>query len=140
VEKLKNIKIIKLKSFKNDKGDVFRAFRKNEHKIGKFGEVYFSWIKRNAIKGWKLHKKMHMNLVVPVGAVKFVFCHNNKFKEIVIGEKKYSRIYVPSNILFAFQNVSRKKSLVVNYSNIIHQKKEETINLSLKELNYLWKK
>lgn len=140
MEKLKNIKIIKLKSFKNDKGDVFRAFRKNEDKIGTFGEVYFSWIKKNAIKGWKLHKKMQMNLVVPVGSVRFVFYYKKKFKEIIIGEKKYCRIYVPSNIFFAFQNVSKQKSLVVNYSNIIHQKNKEAINLNLKELNYIWKK
>jgi dTDP-4-dehydrorhamnose 3,5-epimerase len=140
VEKLKNIKIIKLKSFKNNKGDVFRAYRKNEEKIGKFGEVYFSWIKKNAIKGWKLHKKMHMNLVVPVGSVRFVFYYNKKFKVITIGEKKYCRIYVPNNIFFAFQNISNKKSLVVNYSNIIHQEDKETSNLSLEKLSYIWKK
>lgn len=140
MEKLKNIKIIKLKSFKNNKGDVFRAYRKNEEKIGKFGEVYFSWIKKNAIKGWKLHKKMHMNLVVPVGSVRFVFYYNKKFKDITIGEKNYCRIYVPNNIFFAFQNISNKKSLVVNYSNIIHQEDKETTNLSLKKLSYIWKK
>ena len=140
MEKLKNIKIIKLKSFKNNKGDVFRAYRKNDEKIGKFGEVYFSWIKKNAIKGWKLHKKMHMNLVVPVGSVRFVFYYNKKFKVITIGEKKYCRIYVPNNIFFAFQNISNKKSLVVNYSNIIHQEDKETSNLSLEKLSYIWKK
>ena len=140
MKKIKNIKIIKLKSFKNNKGDVFRAYRKNDEKIGKFGEVYFSWIKKNAIKGWKLHKKMHMNLVVPVGSVRFVFYYNKKFKVITIGEKKYCRIYVPNNIFFAFQNISNKKSLVVNYSNIIHQEDKETSNLSLEKLSYIWKK
>ena len=140
MEKLKNIKIIKLKSFKNNKGDVFRAYRKNDEKIGKFGEVYFSWIKKNTIKGWKLHKKMHMNLVVPVGSVRFVFYYNKKFKVITIGEKKYCRIYVPNNIFFSFQNISNKKSLVVNYSNIIHQEDKETSNLSLEKLSYIWKK
>ena len=83
---------------------------------------------------------MQMNLVVPVGSVRFVFYYKKKFKEIIIGEKKYCRIYVPSNIFFAFQNVSKQKSLVVNYSNIIHQKNKEVINLNLKELNYIWKK
>jgi dTDP-4-dehydrorhamnose 3,5-epimerase len=138
--KLKNIKIIKMKSFKNNKGNVLRAFRKNEKNIGNFGEVYFSWINKNKIKGWKLHKKMHMNLVVPVGLVKFVFCENNKFKEFVIGEKNYYRIYVPNQIYFAFQNLSKTKSLVVNYSNIIHQNANETINKNNKEISYQWKK
>lgn len=140
MNKIKNIKKIKLLIFKNNKGNVLRAFRKQEDKIGKFGEVYLSWINKKAIKGWKYHKRMHMNLVVPVGLVKFVFYEDKKFKEIIIGEKKYHRIYVPNRIYFAFQNLSKQKSLVINYSNIIHQNKNETLNKNLKEINYQWKK
>jgi len=139
MSEIKSIKKYKLLSFKNDKGNVFRAFRKNEEKIGKFGEVYFSWINKKMIKGWKLHKKMHMNLVVPVGLVKFVFFDNKKFKEIIIGEKKYYRIYVPNQMYFAFKNLSEKKSLIVNYSNIIHQNDNETVIKNLKEIKYQWK-
>lgn len=140
MNRLEYIKKIKLLSFKNNKGNVLRAFRSKEEKIGKFGEVYLSWINKGAIKGWKLHKKMHMNLVVPIGLVRFVFYKDNKFKEIIIGEKKYFRIYVPNKIYFAFQNLSKKKSLVINYSNIIHQNIDETINKNLKKISYQWKK
>ena len=138
--KINSIKKIKLLTFNNKKGKVLRAFRKKDNKIGEFGEVYLTWINKNAIKGWKLHKKMHMNLVVPIGLVKFVFYENNKFQEIIIGEKKYYRIYVPNQIYFAFQNLSEKKSLVINYSNIIHENKNETLNKNLKEIKYQWKK
>lgn len=138
--KINSIKKIKLLTFNNKKGKVLRAFRKKDNKIGEFGEVYLTWINKNAIKGWKLHKKMHMNLVVPIGLVKFVFYENNKFQEIIIGEKKYYRIYVPNQIYFAFQNLSEKKSLVINYSNIIHENKNETQNKNLKEIKYQWKK
>lgn len=140
MNRIKNIKKIKLLSFKNNKGMVLRAFRRKEEKIGKFGEVYLSWINKKSIKGWKMHKKMHMNLIVPIGLVKFVFYENNKFKEIIVGEKKYFRIYVPNKIFFAFQNLSKKKSLVINYSNIIHQNNHEIINKNLREISYKWKK
>tara|TARA_Y100000768_G_C23934769_1_gene661977 strand:+ start:638 stop:1060 length:423 start_codon:yes stop_codon:yes gene_type:complete len=140
MNRIKNIKKIKLLSFKNNKGNVLRAFRRKEEKIGKFGEVYLSWINKKSIKGWKMHKKMHMNLIVPIGLVKFVFYENNKFKEIIVGEKKYFRIYVPNQIFFAFQNLSKKKSLVINYANIIHQNDDEVINKNLKEIKYKWKK
>lgn len=140
MNRIKNIKKIKLLSFKNNKGMVLRAFRRKEEKIGKFGEVYLSWINKKSIKGWKMHKKMHMNLIVPIGLVKFVFYENNKFKEIIVGEKKYFRIYVPNKIFFAFQNLSKKKSLVINYSNIIHQNNDEIINKNLREISYKWKK
>ena len=140
MNRIKNIKKIKLLSFKNNKGNVLRAFRRKEEKIGKFGEVYLSWINKKTIKGWKMHKKMHMNLIVPIGLVKFVFYENNKFKEIIVGEKKYFRIYVPNQFFFAFQNLSKKKSLVINYANIIHQNDDEVINKNLREIKYKWKK
>ena len=139
MNRIKDIKKFNLLTFKNNKGNVLRAYRKNEKKIGKFGEVYLSWINKKSIKGWKMHKKMHMNLIVPIGLVKFVFFKNNKFKEIIVGENKYYRIYVPNKIYFAFQNLSKKKSLVINYSNIIHQNTDEIINKNLREISYKWK-
>jgi len=137
---LKKIKIFKLKRFKNPKGDVLRGFRKTDKSSNSSAEVYFSWLNKKAIKGWKLHKKMSMNLLVPFGCVRFVFFDGFKFKEIVIGEKKYFRIYVPSNILFAFQNVAKTKSLIVNSASILHQSKNETVSIDLNKINYKWKK
>jgi len=81
-----------------------------------------------------------MNLVVPVGKVKFVFYNGNKFKALIIGENNYKRIFVPSNVYFAFQNLSKKKSLIVNNASIIHQNRNETLVKSLNKINYSWKK
>tara|TARA_B100002019_G_C21270871_1_gene602214 strand:+ start:4130 stop:4552 length:423 start_codon:yes stop_codon:yes gene_type:complete len=137
---LKKIKVFELKKFKNTKGNVLRGFRKTDKYPGISAEIYFSWINKKAIKGWKLHKKMTMNLIVPVGTIKFVFYEDSKFKEIIIGDKNYSRIYVPNNIFFAFQNLSTKKSLVVNNASIIHQKKNEIVTKKLNEIDYKWKR
>ena len=38
-----------------------------------FGEVYFSELRPKSIKAWKYHYKMTLNLIVPLGEVKFVF-------------------------------------------------------------------
>ena len=133
------IKVFKLKTIKNPKGDVLRAFRETDKFAGKSAEIYFSWINRNKVKGWKLHKLMKMNFVVPVGLVKFVFFDGKYFKKIIIGEKNYSRIYVPNKIFFAFQNLSSQKSLIVNNASIIHEKKNETISKDLNEIVYKWK-
>ena len=140
MDNLKKIKVFELKKFKNAKGNVLRGFRKTDKYPGISAEIYFSWINKKAIKGWKLHKKMTMNLIVPVGTIKFVFYDNSKFKEIIIGDKNYSRIYVPNNIFFAFQNLSTKKSLVVNNASIIHQKKNEIVTKKLNEIDYKWKR
>ena len=113
-----------------------KYINKNDKNYLKFGEVYFSWIKKNNFKGWKLHKKMHMNLTVPVGSVKFTFFDKKSKEKItyILSEKKFGILYVPPKIWFAFENMSKKKdSLVVNFSNIIHDK-NESINKDFKKI------
>jgi len=136
---IKKIKTFRLKKINNPKGNILRAFRKTDKNSGGFAEIYFSWINKNNIKGWKLHKQMSMNIVVPVGMVKFVFFDGKNFKKIILGEKKYLRMFVPSNIFFAFQNLSSKKSLIVNNASIIHKQKGEIVTINLKKINYKWK-
>jgi dTDP-4-dehydrorhamnose 3,5-epimerase-like enzyme len=113
-----------------------KYIKKSDENYFKFGEVYFSWIKKNKFKGWKFHKKMHMNLTVPVGNVKFTFFDEKSQKKFTfsLGEKKFGVLYVPPKIWFGFTNMSKKRdSLVVNFSNIIHDK-NESINKDFKRI------
>lgn len=54
-------------------GDVLHALKMTDDGFDGFGEAYFSMIEQGEIKGWKYHKRMTMNLIVPLGSVKFVF-------------------------------------------------------------------
>ena len=69
---------------------------------------------------------MIMNLIVPLGEVKFVFYDNeNKtFREEIIGEENYYRLTIPPNIWFGFQGLFNPYSLIMNVSNIEHDPKE----------------
>lgn len=124
---IKKIKFKKKKIIINRKGNIMKFFKRDDKTFSNFGEVYFTWIKKNSFKGWKFHKKMHMNLSVIVGSVKFIFFDDKKKKKISfnLSEKKFGTLYVPPKIWFGFTNNSKKKdSLVVNFSNIIHDKNE----------------
>jgi dTDP-4-dehydrorhamnose 3,5-epimerase len=130
------IKFFPKKIIKNPKGNVMHFIKKDDKNYIKFGEVYFTWIKNNNTKGWKFHKKMHMNLTVPVGNIEFTFFDEELKKKYIfnLSEKKFGTLYVPPKIWFSFRNMSKKKdSLVVNFSNIVH-KKSENINKDFKEL------
>jgi len=133
---LKKIRFIKKKIIHHDKGNVMKFIKQSDKNYLKFGEVYFSWIKKNNFKGWKFHKKMHMNLTVVIGDVKFIFFDKASKKKLVytLSEKKFGTLYVPPKIWFAFKNINKKKdSLVVNFSNIIHNK-YESINKDFKKI------
>lgn len=124
---IKKIKFIEKKIIKHHKGNILKYINKSDENYSKFGEIYFSWIKKNKFKGWKFHKKMHMNLTVPIGNVKFTFFDEKSQQKFTfnLGEKKFGVLYVPPKIWFGFKNMSKKKdSLVINFSNIIHDKNE----------------
>ena len=142
---LEGVYITPLKIIENQKGNVMHGLRSDDKLFNGFGEAYFSKIKFNAIKGWKLHKKMMMNLIVPFGKVRFVLFDDRnesstkgEFFEYISSEKQYSRLTVPPNIWFAFMGMSRNDSLILNLSNILHDDKEVEAKL-IDEIDYDWK-
>ena len=80
MDNIEKIKFFKKKIINHPKGNIMHYIKKNDKNYVKFGEVYFTWIKKNSLKGWKLHKKMYMNLTVPVGHIKFTFL-DERFKK-----------------------------------------------------------
>lgn len=126
---LNKIKIIKLKISKNPKGDVLKYLTRKNKYLKKFGEVYFTEIRKNKTKGWNYHKKCFCLLTVPYGKVKFIFKKkmNGKKKEFTIGKKNHSLLVVPPKIWFSFKSIENI-SLVVNTLNEIH-KKNETLKI-----------
>jgi len=119
-------------------GDVMHAMKKSDVEFVGFGEAYFSWINAGSVKAWKRHNRMLMNIIVPVGNVRFVFYtdENSGFRIEEIGEDNYARLTVPPGIWFGFQSLE-PKSLVMNISSILHDP-EEVDRLSVTKIKYNW--
>jgi dTDP-4-dehydrorhamnose 3,5-epimerase len=130
------IKIFKSKISHNKKGDIIKYLSKNDRFFKKFGEVYFTEIKKGKTKGWNYHKKYTCLLTVPFGKVEFIFIENDigKKKIITISKKNHSIICVPPKIWFCFKSLD-KLSIVANVIDGVHNKKE-TIKLPIKEMTY----
>ena len=129
----------KLAILNNVSGSVMHALKKSDSGFANFGEIYFSKIKYKNIKAWKRHTKMTMNLVVPVGRVKFVFYSEEKniFEEYIIGENNYNRLTVNPLLWFGFQGMDEGKNLVMNIANIEHDP-NEVERKNLMDLKYIW--
>ncbi len=136
--KIIGLKIIKKKIIKNSKGDIIKYINKKDRIFKKFGEAYFSEIKKNKIKGWNLHKKNDCIISVPHGIVLFNFVDGRKNsktfkkkKKIILKKKNHKVVLVPPGIWFSFQSLS-KISIVSNILNNIHSKNETS---KIKKLN-----
>ena len=136
------IKVTQLKKIEMENGNIYKGIDITENDCSQFGELYFSFINENAIKAWKKHDLMVMNLIVPVGKVKFVFfCEKtNLFREEIIGRNNYKRLTVPPNIWFGFMGLDKQTNLVVNFASIPHDEKEvKRIELKDNKILYNWR-
>jgi|TARA_B110000259_G_C13953371_1_gene377692 dTDP-4-dehydrorhamnose 3,5-epimerase len=139
---LDTILVTRLNQIPVEGGNVLHAMKQSDDGYSGFGEAYFSWVSKGSIKAWKRHTNMTLNLVVPVGKVKFVFYCSEKsnpveFRTEEIGEDNYVRLTVPPGIWFGFQGLESKNSLVMNIASIPHDN-NEVERLLLDDINYNW--
>ena len=140
VVSLNDILVTPLKRIPTDGGDVMQVLKNSDNGFNCFGEVYFSWVEHGAIKAWKCHKHMTLNLVVPLGEVSFVFHltnQKNSFRDEIIGEERYVRLTVPPGIWFGFQGRGSGQSLLMNLADMTHDT-DEVLRKSVSEFNYNW--
>lgn len=111
------------------KGDVLHGLKRSDPGFVDFGEAYFSTIGYGQIKGWKMHRRMAMNLLVPVGSIAFrLEADDSKLDElIVLGESNYCRLFVPPGIWVAFEGVGKSLNLLMNIASIEHDPEEALI-------------
>jgi dTDP-4-dehydrorhamnose 3,5-epimerase len=121
---LEKIVVTPLKRIPTRGGDVLKFLTKKDDSFYGFGEAYFSIVLPGAVKAWKCHKEMILNLVVPVGEIRFVFYEemkgNKYFRVEELGINSYARLTVPPGIWFGFKGIATEPSLLLNISNIVH--------------------
>ena len=138
--RLKDIIVTPLEKIPTFGGEVMRALKASDNGFYGFGEAYFSWIEMGAIKAWKCHKLMTLNLVVPVGEVRFVFNlpeRNAEFLVEDIGEMRYARLTVPPGIWFGFKGKFSGSSLLGNFADIVHDQ-DEVLRRPESDIPYDW--
>ena len=125
-------------------GDVLHGLKRSDPGFSGFGEAYFSTVEKGAIKAWKRHREMILNLVVPVGAVRFVLFDDRqgsssigKYQEETLSRSNYQRLTVPAMLWMGFQGVSDGPNILLNVASIPHQP-EEAERLELEQIEYHW--
>jgi len=136
---LDDILITPLARIATSGGDVLHAMKQSDAGYSGFGEAYFSWVAAGAVKAWKRHTRMTMNVVVPVGQARFVFRLDGteEFRVEEIGVARYARLTVPPGIWFGFKGLLEPQSLVLNIASIPHDP-NEVERLTLSEIKYDW--
>ena len=137
---LDDILVTPLKRLPTDGGDVLHALKNSDPGFNGFGEIYFSLVEQGAVKAWKCHQSMTLNLVVPIGEVRFVFHLTNEvhsFRTENIGVERYVRLTVPPGIWFGFQGKANGMNLLMNLGDMEHDA-DELKRRSISTFDYDW--
>jgi len=112
-------------------GDVLHAMKSSDPGYRGFGEAYFSTVDAGAVKGWKRHHEMTLNLIVPVGMVRFVLYDDReksatygRSQDLVLSRDNYCRLTVPPLLWMGFQGLGKKNSILLNIASVPHSPDE----------------
>ena len=128
MSKIEGVKVIPLKKIPDVRGTIYHRLRSSDPHFNKFGEIYFSKIYKNVIKGWHIHKELTLNYCVVQGMVKLVLYDarkdsstNGNIMELFIGDDNYVLVVIPTGIANGHKGIT-KTSLLANVPDIPHDK------------------
>lgn len=121
-----------LKRIEVSNGNIYHAMKVTDEGYEGFGEVYFSQIEEGKVKGWKRHNRLTLNLVVPVGAIKFVIYDDREdsstlghFFEITLSpDFNYQRLTIAPRLWMAFVGVGKGLSMLMDLISEVHDPEE----------------
>ena len=129
-------------------GEVMKALHAEEPDFCGLGEAYFSRVDAHAVRGWKCHNEMTVNVVVPAGHVRFVVVDTamsdednfpaEKFHAFDLGpDHSYGRLTIEPGTWFGFAGGAHG-GLVLNLADIVHRP-DEADGKDLDAFDYDWK-
>ena len=135
-----------LRQIPDERGKIMHMMRVDDPHFEKFGEIYFSVVNPNVIKGWHLHTKMTLNYAVISGMIKLVLYDiregsstKGELQELYIGEDNYALVKIPPGIYNGFKGIGVKPAIVANCSDIPHDPKEiQRMDPFLNDIPYDW--
>jgi dTDP-4-dehydrorhamnose 3,5-epimerase len=125
------VRVVPLKQLLDERGKVMHMLRCDAPHFERFGEVYFSAVWPNVVKGWHAHKEMTLNYAVPVGHVKLVLYDDRsdsptrgEVQELFVGETNYCLVTVPPLVWNGFKGIGDRMALVANCATVPHRPDE----------------
>ncbi|MCK4250178.1 dTDP-4-dehydrorhamnose 3,5-epimerase family protein [candidate division WOR-3 bacterium] len=150
MSQIEGVQVIKLKKIADERGTIYHMLRSSDSHFTKFGEIYFSKIYREAIKGWHIHKQITLNYCVIYGMVKLVLFDmretsdtKGNLMELFIGDDDYCLVIIPPGVANGHKGIT-ETALLANVPDIPHDEvmKDEMIRIDPynNEIPYNWER
>lgn len=140
------VQIIPKRRIPDERGTIFHMVSSKDDHFDRFGEIYFSTIYKDAIKGWHLHHEMSLNYVCIEGRIKLVIYDDREssstrgeLMEIFLGPDDYSLVIVPPDVWNGFKGMTDPYAIVANCCTHAHDpRRSERLDPFENEIPYDW--
>jgi dTDP-4-dehydrorhamnose 3,5-epimerase len=120
-----------LRQIADERGKVMHMLRSDAPHFQAFGEIYFSVVYPNVVKGWHLHERMTLNYAVVSGMIKLVLFDERPesrtigmVQELYLGESNYGLVTVPPGVWNGFKGIGTKEAIVANCATLAYDPDE----------------
>jgi dTDP-4-dehydrorhamnose 3,5-epimerase len=135
-----------LRRIPDERGMVMHMLRADAPHFERFGEIYFSTVYPNVVKGWHLHRRMTLNYAVVSGMVKLVLYDDREgsptraeVMELYVGDQNYVLVTVPPLVWNGFKGVGTAPAIVANCATVPHDPAEiERLDPWSERIPYSW--
>ena len=125
------VQIHPLKQIPDERGMIKHMLRRDDPHFQQFGEIYFSVVYPNIVKGWHLHERMTLNYAVVRGMVKLALYDDRRhsptfamISEYFIGDSNYCLITIPPQVWNGFKAIGSEIAIVANCATEPHDSNE----------------
>lgn len=142
---IEGVKVLPLRRIPDERGTIFHMLSSKDPHFMQFGEIYFSGIYKDVVKGWHRHRDMTLHYACPVGRVKCVVYDPREasptkggLMEIFLGPDSYNLLVVPPDTWNGFKGLA-ESSLVANCCTHAHDpKRSDRLDPFENDIGYDW--
>ena len=118
---IEGVKVVPLRRIPDERGTVMHMLRSTDPHFSRFGEIYFSTVYKDVVKGWHRHREMTLNYACVFGRIKLVLYDERtdsptrgELKEVFLGPDDYSLVVIPPGIWNGFKGMSDPCAIMAN--------------------------
>jgi dTDP-4-dehydrorhamnose 3,5-epimerase len=121
VTAIADVKVVPLRRIPDERGTILHMLKRSDEHFVSFGEIYFTTIYKDVVKGWHKHREMTLNYACPHGRIKLVLCDDREgsatrgeLDEIFLGPDNYALAVIPPGIWTGFKGMTAPYAIVAN--------------------------
>jgi dTDP-4-dehydrorhamnose 3,5-epimerase len=119
-DSIHDVRFVPLRRIPDERGTIYHMLRRTDEHFIEFGEIYFTSIYRDVVKGWHRHRDMTLNYACIAGRIKLVLYDDREASptrgglvERFLGPDDYALAVIPPGVWTGMKGMS-DQAIVAN--------------------------